>query len=169
MRKTHEIQRHYFRLLLRRSLWMGLAIGVVSTSGSFLNAQDRSGTKGAQPKVQAQTASASKVIKDADVGPAVVALVNGQQISLQDLAQQCVLRHGETILENIVNKYMILQACQQRKIEITPKDVDDEIARVAAKFNLNVPMYLKLLQDERNITPEQYASDIIWQILCFGV
>lgn len=165
MRKTLRIQGHMSRSSLRRSLCMGLAIGVASTSGSFSHAQDRSGAKGAQPKVAAQPASVTKGLKDADVGPAVVALVNGQQITLQDLAQQCVLRHGETILENMVNKYMLLQACQQRKIEITQKDVDDEIARVAAKFNLNVPMYLKLLQDERNITPEQYASDIIWQIL----
>lgn len=98
-------------------------------------------------------------------GPALVAIVNGQQITLQDLANQCVMHHGEEVLENMVNRYLILQACQERKIEITPKDVDDEIARIASKFNLSVAMYLKLLENERNVLPEYYASDIVWPML----
>jgi parvulin-like peptidyl-prolyl isomerase len=60
---------------------------------------------------------------------------------------------------------LILQACQERKIEIKQKDVDDEIARIASKFNLSVQMYLKLLESEREIRPEYYASDIVWPML----
>jgi parvulin-like peptidyl-prolyl isomerase len=117
------------------------------------------------PKVVATPASNTRSIKDSESGPPIVAVVNNQSITLQDLAQQCVLRYGDQILDNIVNRYLILQACQSKKIEITQKDVDDEIARVASKFNLSVPMYTKLLQEERNITPEQYSSDIVWPML----
>jgi parvulin-like peptidyl-prolyl isomerase len=91
--------------------------------------------------------------------------VNSQKITLQDLANLCVMRHGEEVLDNMVNRYLILQACQERKIEITPKDVDDEIGRIASKFNLSVQMYLKLLDNERDIRPEYYASDVVWPML----
>lgn len=128
--------------------------------------QDKAGSARTQGgKVQATPASATRNVQQADTGPAVVATVNGQPISLAELAQHCIARHGEELLENMVNRTLLLQACQARNIEITKKDVDDEIARTASKFGLSVPAFLKLLQDERNITPEFYATDIVWHML----
>jgi parvulin-like peptidyl-prolyl isomerase len=133
------------------------AMGAILTAGSFGTAQE--------PTRSGKVASVPQEVPQADVGPAVVAMVNGQPISLSDLAQQCIARHGEELLENMVNRTLLLQACQARNIEITKKDVDDEIARTAAKFSLSVPAFLKLLQDERNIAPEFYATDIVWHML----
>lgn len=159
----------------RRALRAMLALGLVYSLAGTTFSQDRTGTKAtaklngnatpANAKVPASPASSTRAIKDNEGGPPVVALVNNQQITLSELADQCVLRYGEEILENMINRYLILQACQSKKIEISQKDVDDEIARIAAKFNLSVPMYTKLLMDERNITPEHYASDIVWPML----
>ena len=145
-----------------------LCFPVVALTQGTLEAQDRTG---ATSRLSGTPASARSSIKDSEQatpsesGPAIVALVNGQKIVLQDLANLCVLRHGEEVLENMVNRYLILQACQERKIEIKQKDVDDEIARIASKFNLSVQMYLKLLESERDIRPEHYASDIVWPML----
>jgi parvulin-like peptidyl-prolyl isomerase len=145
-----------------------LCFPVVALTQGTLEAQDRTG---ATSRLSGTPASARSSIKDSEQatpsesGPAIVALVNGQKIVLQDLANLCVLRHGEEVLENMVNRYLILQACQERKIEIKQKDVDDEIARIASKFNLSVQMYLKLLENERDIRPEYYASDIVWPML----
>jgi parvulin-like peptidyl-prolyl isomerase len=145
-----------------------LCFPVVALTQGTLEAQDRTG---ATSRLSGTPASARSSIKDSEQatpsesGPAIVALVNGQKIVLQDLANLCVLRHGEEVLENMVNRYLILQACQERKIEIKQKDVDDEIARIASKFNLSVQMYLKLLESERDIRPEYYASDIVWPML----
>ena len=145
-----------------------LCFPVVSLTQGTLQAQERTG---ATSRLSGTQASARSSIKDSEQatpsesGPAIVALVNGQKIVLQDLANLCVLRHGEEVLENMVNRYLILQACQERKIEIKQKDVDDEIARIASKFNLSVQMYLKLLESERDIRPEYYASDIVWPML----
>jgi parvulin-like peptidyl-prolyl isomerase len=145
-----------------------LCFPVVALTQGTLEAQDRTG---ATSRLSGTQASARSSIKDSEQatpsesGPAIVALVNGQKIVLQDLANLCVLRHGEEVLENMVNRYLILQACQERKIEIKQKDVDDEIARIASKFNLSVQMYLKLLESERDIRPEYYASDIVWPML----
>jgi parvulin-like peptidyl-prolyl isomerase len=145
-----------------------LCFPVVALTQGTLEAQDRTG---ATSRLSGTPASARSSIKDSEQatpsesGPAIVALVNGQKIVLQDLANLCVLRHGEEVLENMVNRYLILQACQERKIEIKQKDVDDEIARIASKFNLSVQMYLKLLESERDIRSEYYASDIVWPML----
>jgi parvulin-like peptidyl-prolyl isomerase len=145
-----------------------LCFPAFSLTQGTLEAQDRTG---ATSRLSGAPASARSSIKDSEQatpsesGPAIVALVNGQKIVLQDLANLCVLRHGEEVLENMVNRYLILQACQERKIEIKQKDVDDEIARIASKFNLSVQMYLKLLENERDIRPEYYASDIVWPML----
>jgi len=145
-----------------------LCFPVVALTQGTLEAQDRTG---ATSRLSGTPASARSSIKDSEQatpsesGPAIVALVNGQKIVLQELANLCVLRHGEEVLENMVNRYLILQACQERKIEIKQKDVDDEIARIASKFNLSVQMYLKLLESERDIRPEYYASDIVWPML----
>ena len=156
--------------LLRRSLRLAVALPLVvtfATTDAWAQ-QDRALGKQQpnQKSVPASTASSSrKVSDDANIGPSVVATVNGNPISLDELAAQCKLRFGEDILEDLVNKTLILQACQSQKISVTQKEVDDEISRTAGKFQLSTPMYLKLIQDERGIAPEQYASDIIWPML----
>ena len=43
--------------------------------------------------------------------------------------------------------------------------MDAEIERMAKRFNIPVDQWLKMLKQERNITPEQYANDIIWPTL----
>ena len=165
------------RRLFVRNLLASCFLGpILVLSPHDLLAQDRTSPpsgQGAKTRLSGTQASARNSIKDSDqaaapnaeTGPAIVALVNSQKITLQDLANLCVMRHGEEVLENMVNRYLILQACQERKIEISQKDVDDEIGRIASKFNLSVQMYLKLLDTERDIRPEYYASDIVWPML----
>src|SRR5690606_19079789 len=64
----------------------------------------------------------------------VMAVVNGEQISRQELAQECLRRYGEEVLESVVNRYVITQACQEAGITITDQDVTNEISRIAKKF-----------------------------------
>lgn len=162
------IQKNRRPTLLRSALKLGLAFPLmVSVVSSDTWAQDFSKSKSAPQRgvPAAQASSTRKVSDDANVGPSIVATVNGTPISLEELAAQCKLRFGEDVLEDLVNKTLIMQACQQQQITVTQKDVDDEISRTAGKFQLSTAMYLKLIQDERGIAPEQYASDIIWPML----
>ena len=94
-----------------------------------------------------------------------VAIVNGEKISRQQLAQECLLRHGDEMLESIINKHLIAQACQQRGIQITVQQVQQEIAAVAGKFGLDVDKWLSLLRENRNISYEKYQNEIIWPTL----
>jgi parvulin-like peptidyl-prolyl isomerase len=65
----------------------------------------------------------------------------------------------------MINKYLIVQYCQQRNITVSKQEVNDEIDRMARKFSLTVDQWLKMLKDERGVSPEQYANDIVWPTL----
>jgi len=60
---------------------------------------------------------------------------------------------------------LIKSECRKRNITITRKEVDTEIEHMAARFNIPVDQWLKLLKQERGIAPDQYAEDIIWPML----
>lgn len=112
------------------------------------------------------TASKSKgpaaPAKGAAEKPDVVAVVNGEPISRNDLARESLRVYGEEVLEHVLNKHLISEHCRQRGITITKEDVQGEIDRMAQRFGLPTDQWLKLLEEERNITANQYANDIIW-------
>lgn len=94
-----------------------------------------------------------------------MALVNGQQISRQQLADECMRRYGNEVLESIVNKHLIWQECQRLQISITEDDVNHEVERMAAKFGLAVDRWMMMLEQEREISADKYRRDIIWPTL----
>ncbi|MCA9212019.1 MAG: peptidylprolyl isomerase [Planctomycetales bacterium] len=97
--------------------------------------------------------------------PKIVAVVNGKEILRSQLAAQCLSRYGKDVLESLVNKYLIVQECKRRNVTITHQDVDAEIATIAKKFNISPDRWIELLQNERQISAEQYRRDIIWPTL----
>ena len=103
--------------------------------------------------------------KDAPAATDVVAVVNNEAITKQQLAQECLRRYGEDMLESMVNKQLILDACRQQGIQVTRQDIDEEVQSMAAKFNLSVDRWLKLLEEERNIPAEKYRREIIWPMI----
>jgi parvulin-like peptidyl-prolyl isomerase len=97
--------------------------------------------------------------------PAVVATVNTQRIVREDLGRECVRQHGEEVLGMLVNRELIAQECSRQKITVTPKEVDEEIDRMAKQLNVPRDKLLNIYQQERNIKPSQYANDIVWPTL----
>jgi parvulin-like peptidyl-prolyl isomerase len=63
--------------------------------------------------------------------PDVAAIVNGQQLTTRDLAAECIKRHGPEVLEAMISRRLLEQACRQKKIQVTPADVDAEIMHAA--------------------------------------
>ncbi len=106
----------------------------------------------------AQAASPTEALK-------IVATVNGDDIERQELARDCLQHFGKDVLERLVNKYLVMQECQRRGLAVTTDEVNAEVERMASKFKLPVHEWLKLLKEERGVTAEQYASDIIWPTL----
>lgn len=95
----------------------------------------------------------------------LVATVNGEKISREDLARECLRHYGKEVLESLVNKCLIRQECERQGLVVTEKEVSDEVERMAKRFGLPIEQWYKMLKQERGINPAQYASDIIWPML----
>ncbi len=97
--------------------------------------------------------------------PEVVAAVNSRRITRKDLARECLMHYGEDVLESMFNRKLIADECRRRGISVTRDEVHAEIERMAKRFNIPVDQWLKMLEQERNVTAAQYADDIIWPTL----
>ncbi len=154
------------RILLKLALSTAVVSATLPTAQVFAQGKVQAKPASTQrPAVAEKTPATNAADQAAKELPSIVASVNGEPITRDDLAKLCIARYGAEVIDNVVNKTLIMQACQAQGIVITAKNVDDEIDRTAAKFNLSTKLYLKLIEDERDITYEQYASDIIWPML----
>lgn len=143
------------------SIWL-LTLAVLAAQAFTTGAAHAQQAKpAAGPAPQASTANAKA---DTQKSP-VMAVVNGEQITRQGLADECVRRYGKDVLDSMISKQILLQACQSRGVTITDKDIEDEINHVATKFSLSVERWLALLESERNVGAQQYRKDIIWPTL----
>jgi hypothetical protein len=94
-----------------------------------------------------------------------IAVVNGQVITRQQLADECVAREGKKILEILVNRALIEQALVRQKKSVTAPEIDAEIEQVAQRYGVSREIWLKTLDKERGISPTQYAREIIYPAL----
>jgi foldase protein PrsA len=125
-------------------------------------------------KTQSKTAARPKVhLKDIDVpglkstpvpvNPTdAIIIVNGQVITRQQLADECVARKGKEISEMLINRVLVEQALRARKLEVTGVEIDQEIEQIAHRFGIGREGWLRTLDKERGISPVQYARDIIY-------
>ena len=95
----------------------------------------------------------------------IVATVNGEEISRNDLAKYALWHYGSAVLESMVNKQLIMQHCARVNIAVTQAEVDAEMDRVARRFGLPIDQWVKMLKEERGISKAQYANDILWPTL----
>lgn len=125
------------------------------------------------PRPQGQTPAgvqpANAVTKAASPPPVstlqVMAVVNGEQITRQELGRECIRRYGEEVLESMVNRQLISDACAQKGIQVTDADVSAEIDKVAGRFGLARDRWLALLREERGFSEEQYRREVLWPML----
>ena len=95
----------------------------------------------------------------------VFAVVGGETIGRDKLIQECVRRYGNEVLDSLVNKQLILAACQEKGIVVTEADVHEEIHRMAAKFQLSADRWLEVIESERDMPPAKYMNDVVWPLL----
>lgn len=143
----------------RKRKWAILAagsLGIVLIGGILFQIfQAESGQAGAQNAPAANEDGQSTAL----------ARVDGNVITWRQVADECVARHGKEILDNLINRTIIQQACAERKIVVTNTEVANEVRRIAAKFKLEPENWYQMLQAERGISPLQYHRDIIWPML----
>ncbi len=94
--------------------------------------------------------------------PDIVATVNTYRITRQELANDCLRHFGNEVLGSLINRRLITSECQRQGIVVTRREVNVEIEDMAKRFKIPVDQWLEMLHRERNVTPEQYANEIVW-------
>ena len=120
------------------------------------------------PRSTPQLGSATTVGKNAAASATadqIMAMVNGSEITQPQLAAECLSRHGNAVLEVMVNREIISQACGRHGIAITPQDVDTEIDAMAKRFSVPRDKWITLIEQERGISSRQYSDDIVWPMI----
>jgi len=144
----------------RGGFFVGGTLAVVVLAGIGMQVWRAQNSKAAE---QNETTSATQARVDAY--NQAVGRVNGVAITYEMLARECVERHGKEVLDNLINKTIIQQACAERGIAVSEQEVNQEIITLSKKFGLAVEQYYQLLEAERGLSPVQYRRDVVWPML----
>ncbi len=94
-----------------------------------------------------------------------LARVGKAVVPYEMVAEECVVRHGKEVLDDLINRMIIQQACEERNVVVTEEEVTAEVSRIAKRFNLDPQQWYSMLETERNITPMQYRQSVVWPML----
>ncbi|MEI6255677.1 MAG: peptidylprolyl isomerase [Planctomycetota bacterium] len=163
----------FARGLLKRPGLIREIVGVVAIIGGCLLWRGFAGSPQADAKPPRQaTGTSATAAPPAGQGAAttlpadpVMALVNGTEITQPQLAAECLSRHGNAVLEVLVNRELISQGCGRQGITVSAQDVDAEIDAMAKRFSVPRDKWIGLIQQERGISSQQYAEDIVWPMI----
>ncbi len=94
-----------------------------------------------------------------------LARVNGRTIPYDVVARECFDRIGKEVLDNMINRTIILQEMEKRNLTITEAELNQEVVKIAKRFNLPPDTWYQMLQAERDLSPVQYRRDVIWPMI----
>ncbi len=154
------MRKHQSRFLWHSALY-GVSIFFVLLAFSVpdLRAQDRKPAENAVSRV----ADSNPIHQQKkSLLPDVVAEVNGQKITADDLKAETLRVHGAEVLERIENRVLVLAECKRRQVTITRDEVNAEIERLAKMNHLSVEQFTDLIKDQNGMQPKQYADEVIW-------
>jgi foldase protein PrsA len=145
-----------------KAAWIaaGTAIVVIASAVAFQFLRPREGAAGENLPDQAGRATMSS---SANRQP--LARVNGELLSYDMIAAECMQRYGGEVLESFINRTIIHQACVKQGIEIREDEVRAEVVKIAKKFDIDPQNWLRVIETERHLKPAQYYQDVIWPML----
>ncbi|MEA1951849.1 MAG: peptidylprolyl isomerase, partial [Planctomycetota bacterium] len=101
--------------------------------------------------------------------PGIAAIVSGQKITMRELAEECIKRHGTQVLDGLINRILIEQACEQKEIKINDEELTAEIVRAATDSveakpdgTPDVEAWIELVTKQQGISREVYIRDSVW-------
>jgi len=94
-----------------------------------------------------------------------LARVNNQNVTWDVVAAECMEEHGKEVLEDIINRLLIHQACQARGISITEEEIQREVVEHARRMKVPTETWYQLMLSQRGLSPAQYHRKVIWPML----
>ena len=101
--------------------------------------------------------------------PGVVATVNGDRITIKQLGQECLARHGDDVLENEISHLLLKQSLRQAGISITDADLQAEVRHAAElagmvddQGQVDLDSWFATITQQQGITRSQYLKTAVW-------
>jgi parvulin-like peptidyl-prolyl isomerase len=101
--------------------------------------------------------------------PGVVATINGEPIAYQELAEECLLRYGEEVLDVEISHLLLQQALTKANVTITQQDLNAEISHAAklagvvdAQGRPDFNKWFQMATTEQGVSKEQYLRDSVF-------
>jgi len=101
--------------------------------------------------------------------PGVAAKIDNDQIMIRELAEECIARHGREVLEGLISRKILEQACKKQGITVTEADIDQEIVRAAAAGvklkpdgSPDVDAWMRLVTEKQGVSLDVYRNDVVW-------
>jgi foldase protein PrsA len=93
----------------------------------------------------------------------IVAYVNGQPITRQDLAEELIARKGKLQIQAMINRKIIEQAAKSAGVAVTDAEIDGEVTKLAkfARCDSIKEYEEKVLKFKHNTTLLEYREDVI--------
>ncbi len=101
--------------------------------------------------------------------PGVAATINDQKITVRELTEECIDRHGVDVLEGAVNRKLLDQALRKKKTTVGDAEMQAEIGRAAASMGQvtkdgkpDVETWIAMVTKNENVSREVYFRDEVW-------
>ncbi|MCH2115309.1 MAG: peptidylprolyl isomerase [Pirellulales bacterium] len=101
--------------------------------------------------------------------PGVVATVNGDRITMKELGNECLVRHGEELLESEIAQLLLRQALQNAGLEITQDDLETEVRHAAelagaidTQGQVNLEEWIQTATTGQGISKAHYMQNAVW-------
>lgn len=117
-------------------------------------------------------ATVQNVFNDAELSqrmPGVVALVNGDKVTLDELSKEAFLRHGQEVLNLEIGHKLLEQALKRAGKTVTQQDLNAEVAHAAKLAGVvdeqgqpDIQKWIKLTTEEQNVSYKLYIRDSVW-------
>ena len=100
--------------------------------------------------------------------PGVAAVVNGQPVTIDEVREKCLDRHGGEVLEILITRALIQQSLERARLAVGQADIDAEIARAAEATGFkkadglpDTAAWLDRVTREQKIPLRHYLEDIV--------
>ena len=104
--------------------------------------------------------------------PGVAALVNGREVSIKELADTCVQKHGAEVVDDMILRLIVEQACRRANIQITDQDIDKEIWEMAFEHlpllqngEPNIALWQQKAAEEEEMSIPMYRKNVVVPML----
>ena len=101
--------------------------------------------------------------------PGVVATVNGDRVTMKELGQECLLRHGEEVLETEISQLLLEQTLKRASLEVSEADLQAEVGHAAVlagvideQGNADLEKWFAAIVQQQGLDKKQYLRDSVW-------